>query len=285
MKLCPQCEFIYEDEQSFCDMDGAGLVHNPAADPPISRLIIPLVFDKRSLTKHSSSITAPALVVIVLAGLVVAAYFTRTRQTLAQSYPEPTQSSLQTDLPTQAAGQSSVQSVTDQASTTADVAQTSNAEASETASAPNQPDENSTSPEANSSRALSAHARLNPGPVSASSETTNNRAPVVIRLTNGAVIKADEAWEKKDGVWFRREGVVTFVKRSRVRAIERAPVSTHSSTTRNAATNSSNQPAKSADTRDRLHIAKLEPVKPKKDSRVTSFLKKTGQLIKKPFRF
>jgi hypothetical protein len=26
MKRCPECEFVYEDEQSLCDMDGAGLV-------------------------------------------------------------------------------------------------------------------------------------------------------------------------------------------------------------------------------------------------------------------
>ena len=28
MKLCPQCEFIYEDEQNFCDMDGETLVYD-----------------------------------------------------------------------------------------------------------------------------------------------------------------------------------------------------------------------------------------------------------------
>jgi outer membrane biosynthesis protein TonB len=26
MKRCPECEFVYEDEQNLCDMDGAGLV-------------------------------------------------------------------------------------------------------------------------------------------------------------------------------------------------------------------------------------------------------------------
>ena len=26
MKRCPQCEFIYEDDQSLCDMDGVLLV-------------------------------------------------------------------------------------------------------------------------------------------------------------------------------------------------------------------------------------------------------------------
>jgi hypothetical protein len=28
MKLCPQCEFIYEDDQKFCDMDGEVLAHD-----------------------------------------------------------------------------------------------------------------------------------------------------------------------------------------------------------------------------------------------------------------
>ena len=30
MKVCSQCEFIYEDDQSLCDMDGAELVYDPA---------------------------------------------------------------------------------------------------------------------------------------------------------------------------------------------------------------------------------------------------------------
>lgn len=32
MKLCPQCEFLYEDDQTFCDMDGEGLVHDSRAE-------------------------------------------------------------------------------------------------------------------------------------------------------------------------------------------------------------------------------------------------------------
>lgn len=34
MKLCPQCDFIYENDQSLCDMDGADLVYNPTPFPP-----------------------------------------------------------------------------------------------------------------------------------------------------------------------------------------------------------------------------------------------------------
>ena len=28
MKLCPQCQFIYEDDQNLCDMDGNALVYD-----------------------------------------------------------------------------------------------------------------------------------------------------------------------------------------------------------------------------------------------------------------
>jgi hypothetical protein len=32
MKLCSQCQFIYEDEQELCDMDGAELVYEPTLE-------------------------------------------------------------------------------------------------------------------------------------------------------------------------------------------------------------------------------------------------------------
>ena len=31
MKRCPQCEFIYEDEQTMCDMDGAVLAFDTSS--------------------------------------------------------------------------------------------------------------------------------------------------------------------------------------------------------------------------------------------------------------
>ena len=43
MKRCPQCEFIYEDDQSLCDMDG-----------------VLLVFDSRNLPNHHALATVPA---------------------------------------------------------------------------------------------------------------------------------------------------------------------------------------------------------------------------------
>lgn len=43
MKRCPQCEFIYEDDQSLCDMDG-----------------VLLVLDSRNLPNHHALATVPA---------------------------------------------------------------------------------------------------------------------------------------------------------------------------------------------------------------------------------
>jgi hypothetical protein len=288
MKLCPKCEFIYEDEQSFCDMDGQELVHNPASEPTKSRLTIPIGADNGSTGRRSGSIAAAVVVVMVMAALVVVAYFARTRQTRAQHSPEPTQSSLQArDQPTQ----SSARSPANQSPPAADADQTSASQSSEpsiasTSAASDQPEADSISLVTSSSKTSLAHSRLNAGPVSASSATANSRGPVVVRLTNGAAIKADEAWEKREGVWYRQAGMVTFLKRGRVRSIERVGTSTRSqATATNAvATNSPNQSAKNSGTRDPLRIAKLEPVKPKKESRITSFLKKTGNFIKKPFR-
>jgi hypothetical protein len=34
MKLCPKCDFIYEDDQGFCDMDGKELVYEPTLQTP-----------------------------------------------------------------------------------------------------------------------------------------------------------------------------------------------------------------------------------------------------------
>jgi hypothetical protein len=38
-------------------------------------------------------------------------------------------------------------------------------------------------------------------------------------LTSGGKIEADEVWRTKDGVWYRRNGMVTLLKRGQVKSI------------------------------------------------------------------
>ena len=63
MKRCPQCEFIYEDEQTTCDMDGAMLSfdkNGAAVDGPRS---------------NAKSFAVPAIVGTVLAAVLVLAFY------------------------------------------------------------------------------------------------------------------------------------------------------------------------------------------------------------------
>jgi hypothetical protein len=41
----------------------------------------------------------------------------------------------------------------------------------------------------------------------------------VILLTSGGKIDADEVWRTRDGIWYRRNGIVTLLKPGRVKAI------------------------------------------------------------------
>ncbi len=85
MKRCPQCEFIYEDDQSTCDMDGTTL----ASDAPLAA----------GAAKQSSlrSFAVPAVVGSILAAVLILAFYAsplllaspdaRTRLPEAQSAP------------------------------------------------------------------------------------------------------------------------------------------------------------------------------------------------------
>src|SRR2546423_6633728 len=73
MKLCSQCEFIYEDDQELCDMDGAQLVYEPTLERVFpnnavqvntelerrkpARLVVPLT----RLPQSENSIAGPQL--------------------------------------------------------------------------------------------------------------------------------------------------------------------------------------------------------------------------------
>jgi hypothetical protein len=283
MKLCPDCEFIYEDDQSFCDMDGKELVFDPK----------PLSFKENALS-HSMQLEAlvampatlaartgpswgsglppslPArwesrsLIVAALAGVVIAAllffaYYVRlhrsrsvnARQSHNQSYDPSAHGAISAQPSTPGLVAESTSSV-------------------ENLSSEQPPLETLTESPA-------AEARQAAGLASARTSSGTNHAPVIIQLTNGAIIKADEAWENKKGIWYRQAGVVTFLKRSQVRAIQRLDPPTKSQ-----------QPMRSRETtvaRKQPVAEKPEATSPNKESRVSSFLKKTGRILKKPFKF
>ncbi|HEX6650723.1 MAG TPA: hypothetical protein VF075_14330, partial [Pyrinomonadaceae bacterium] len=77
------------------------------------------------------------------------------------------------------------------------------------------------SPKTPQTNISTAHTRATPNPVSTSGPgigAQDGRKPVIL-LTSGAKIEADEVWRTRDGVWYRRNGMVTLLKPKQVKTI------------------------------------------------------------------
>ena len=305
MKLCPQCDFIYEDDQRFCDMDGKELVYNPAPVVIEANVANPSSpTPKRLAGRRSRSFAVAVVVGVVVAAMVIAGHFARTQQTRLRAAAESSTQSPDRSI-ARSTGQSAAESTSedagaqpaasDLASTQTPPANTALAEQSAEQSFAQLPEQLSSQPDAATpgppsssqsppSGASRSRARLAANPVSTRGPSGDSRGPVIVRLNNGAAIKADEAWERKDGIWYRQAGMVTFLKRSRVRTIERlAPPPARSKSAANNAKEKSRK-TENATAQNQLRLARPEPAETKKQSRLTSFLKKTGRILKRPFK-
>lgn len=93
MKRCPECDFIYEDDQSLCDMDGVLLVFDSRSLPNLHALAtveVPVPARPQSRHRAFSAMAALALVTVFSA-----VYFTSMQRTapvitpIPASMPEP----------------------------------------------------------------------------------------------------------------------------------------------------------------------------------------------------
>jgi len=77
MKRCPQCDFLYEDDQSFCDMDGEELAFDAESFPQPQRTAI--ASTALPAKSHSSRFAVAMMAAIVVAAISFVAYFTSSR--------------------------------------------------------------------------------------------------------------------------------------------------------------------------------------------------------------
>ena len=128
MKRCPQCEFIYEDDQSLCDMDGCNLVHDvvPALLP--QGTTDRLKFRRATLRLKSTAV--PAVAGLALAALLWIAYAPPTMLSAGDSKAVPGKQSVAQTNPQQIAESSTIppietfQSLNDTANPLAETAKT-----------------------------------------------------------------------------------------------------------------------------------------------------------------
>jgi len=96
MKKCPKCEFIYEDDQSLCDMDGALLVFDSRTLPNLHAL--QTVPAKISAKRNRAVPAFATLILAVVLGLVYYVSVQR-RATQYDIPPQPTAATMSNPAP------------------------------------------------------------------------------------------------------------------------------------------------------------------------------------------
>jgi hypothetical protein len=204
MKRCPECYETYSDQAKFCETDGHELLADPAVVPK------PAVAADASAQKPVWWVgTALGVLIGVIfgAGVFAVTFMMSTPQASERPDSNPTPEVQERVLPHRAATtSSSLPTPAPEASPSPDAEQ-AKAEAS-----PATTTENKTAP-----------VQLNQGPISTGQKSSTGdaeaTAQTVIEMTDGSKLDVDAAWEDKQGIWYRRSGLVSFVDSSRVKSI------------------------------------------------------------------
>lgn len=201
MKRCPQCLFIYPDSDARCDFDNTPLVVVDEAEiDAATGQTAPRPKAKRTSKKRSRKITAIVAVLGLIVGIgALLVYY----------------------------GFQKLNAETPEIAPVAIVAQAPVAVPQRTFASPAPVETPSPSPIPSASpkpaaeRVVTSHSRTTAAPVSTSGPGLGKKpgGKPVILLTTGARIEADEVWRTRDGIWYRRGGLVTLLKRNKVKAI------------------------------------------------------------------
>ncbi len=187
MKRCPQCLFLYPDSDERCDFDKTQL-------ESVSDAEIDAATSKAKKRRVLPIVAAVALILTVLAFAIYYAVSRQKRNTTATTQTPTTVAAPKQPL------------VVIGSSPSPDVSPSP-----------------SPSPSVKSSPTVvaSSHTRASTDPVSTSGPGIGKKqgGKPVIMLTTGGKIDADEVWRTRDGVWYRRNGMVTLLKSNHVKAI------------------------------------------------------------------
>ena len=198
MKQCPECNEVFDNQKAFCDMDGSELVKLTDSPRAISE------------TKRSSGPTPVwvtgvigGLIGIIVCTLLYIAFLAPSRDTAFQDH--------QNNQNTETAPSRSNQMAVAPAS---QLPPSETASPTETASP-----EVEASPEASPAAAATPLVVVNNGPIATGGKNSGGGERTIIKMKDGSSLEADAAWEDKQGIWYRRSGVVSFLDRSKVEAI------------------------------------------------------------------
>ncbi|MGI8898477.1 MAG: hypothetical protein ACR2IB_08800 [Pyrinomonadaceae bacterium] len=224
MKRCPQCSFLYLDSDQLCDLDktpliaddfGTGVRVIEHSEQKAGKVSLTSAVHQRKLNMKTLSAATGAGLII---GLMILLSYQRMRPTLQASQAPP---SSQVQASQDYRGSQATQ-VSNEVSAKARLVQ----QESEPLASPDNtsrsanPLSSTIAKVASNTRPDSTRVRVSSNPVSTGDVTKPGGGPVTIRLTDGSSLQADEVWRTKAGIWYRRKGIVTLLKRNRVRAVD-----------------------------------------------------------------
>jgi len=204
MKRCPECYQVYSDGEQFCETDGRELLADPAPSPKPG-----VVVSAAPAAPGWWPAAAVGIVIGVVFGVGVCAAALLFARSDSNERPAPTRA---TEVHEKA--------LPNRVVTTSNAMPTPTAEASPSPAATEQAAAQP-SPAVNTEN-KTATVQLNQGPISTGEKKSGegqDKVQTVIEMTDGSTLDVDAAWEDKQGIWYRRSGLVSFVDSSRVKAI------------------------------------------------------------------
>ena len=205
MKQCPECNEVFDNQKAFCDMDGAELVKLTDSPRAISETNAPAGSTPMWVTG-----VIGGLIGIIICVLLYIAFLAPSRQTALQ---QDHQNNQNTEVVPPKSNQVVVappQLPPSETGSPTETASPADAEASPAASPA-------------TAAATPLPAVVNRGPIATGGKDGATAEHAIIKMKDGSTLEADAAWEDKQGVWFRRSNVVSFVDKSRVESIIEVP--------------------------------------------------------------
>ena len=206
MKRCPQCYEAYNEEEKFCEADGQELLADPTVVPQSQVVVAP-----PPPAGGSAWLPAAALGLLIgigIGGGIFAAITLSTGSKDNESQAVRESTAVRESAP-------SLRATAANPAPTAEPEESPSPEAEEEAEA-------EASPQVTEDNKAAA-AQFNRGPISTGEKTKPNETEAglqtVIEMNDGSTLDVDAAWEDKQGIWYRRSGLVSFVESSRVKAI------------------------------------------------------------------
>jgi cytoskeletal protein RodZ len=213
MKHCPQCDSSFPDTDQYCEVDGTPLISDfsyrmaapvferePANASEVTEEVRPLNYRPARESQAWKIFAVSAIVVVATATALFFLYQQTQSPNEVSSDESSNASATQQSLPLMSARPAPFAGVSP------------SPEASPSPSP-------SPSPSAQSD---AARVVLSSSPVSTGVDEVL-KSSVVIRLTSGTSVEADEVWETGEGIWYRHKGVVTLLERNQVASIVRTP--------------------------------------------------------------